>query len=55
MREIIKLICTGDGKISCSGNNMYATTKNKKASTKKVELRKYCKHCNKHTVHKEGK
>ena len=58
MREIIKLICTGPGgesKSSCAGNNMYASTKNKKASTKKIELRKYCKHCNKHTIHKEGK
>lgn len=55
MREIIKLICTGDGKVPCSGNNLYASTKNKKASTKKIELRKHCKFCNKHTIHKEGK
>ena len=55
MREIIKLVCTGDGKIGCSGNNLYSTTKNKKANTKKLEFKKYCKFCHKHTLHKEGK
>ncbi|KAB8038077.1 50S ribosomal protein L33 [Silvanigrella paludirubra] len=55
MRDIIKLICSGDGKISCSGNNLYSTTKNKKASTKKLELKKYCKYCRKHTLHRESK
>lgn len=55
MREIIKLICTGDGKVACSGNNLYSTTKNRKAATKKLELKKFCKYCRHHTVHKEGK
>ncbi len=55
MRDIIKLICTGDGSVRCSGNNLYSTTKNKKTTTKKLELRKYCKFCRQHTVHKEGK
>jgi large subunit ribosomal protein L33 len=55
MREIIKLLCSGDGKIPCQGGAMYSTTKNKKASTKKLELRKFCKMCKKHTIHKEGK
>jgi large subunit ribosomal protein L33 len=55
MRDIIKLICTGLDKIPCSGNNLYSTTKNKKASTKKLELKKFCKYCRKHTIHKEGK
>jgi large subunit ribosomal protein L33 len=36
----------------------YFTNKSKKASEKgekKLELKKYCKWCRKHTAHKEGK
>jgi large subunit ribosomal protein L33 len=31
------------------------TTKDKKKHPEKLELRKYCRFCNEHTVHKEGK
>jgi large subunit ribosomal protein L33 len=47
MRENIQLQC-GD----CKRRN-YVTTKNKKANTEKLELRKYCRFCRKHTVHRE--
>ena len=33
----------------------YFTHKSKKAGEKKLELKKYCKWCRKHTIHKEGK
>ncbi|BAI81241.1 50S ribosomal protein L33 [Deferribacter thermophilus] len=49
MREIIRLACT-----ECKNRN-YTTTKNKKTMQGKLELKKYCKHCNKHTLHRESK
>jgi len=33
----------------------YYTTKNKKVIKEKLELKKYCKHRGKHTLHKETK
>jgi large subunit ribosomal protein L33 len=48
-REIITLQC-GDCK-----NRNYSTTKNKKKTTKRVELKKFCRVCRKHTLHKEIK
>jgi len=49
MREIILLACT-----ECKRKN-YSTMKNKKTTTGKLELSKYCRFCRKHTKHKEGK
>ena len=49
MREIITLACT-----VCKERN-YATTKNKKTTTGKLQRNKYCNRCRKHTPHKEGK
>ena len=49
MRDIILLAC-GD----CKRKN-YSLTKNKKTQTGKVEFKKYCKFCDKHTNHKETK
>ena len=49
MREIITLACA-----ECKNRN-YTTTKNKKTMTEKLELRKYCPTCRKHTSHKETK
>jgi large subunit ribosomal protein L33 len=47
MRDNITLQCT-----ECKQRN-YNTTKNKKRTTGKLELRKYCRFCRKHTKHKE--
>ena len=47
MRENIQLQCS-----SCKRRN-YTTTKNKKTTTGKLELNKYCRFCRKHTAHKE--
>ncbi|MBU0504258.1 MAG: 50S ribosomal protein L33 [Candidatus Omnitrophota bacterium] len=49
MREIITLECT-----VCKNRN-YTTTKNKKKHQEKLEIKKFCKCCRKHTVHKEIK
>ncbi len=49
MREIITMVCS-----ECKRKN-YMTTKNKKKQTEKLELKKYCKFCKKHTLHKEIK
>jgi large subunit ribosomal protein L33 len=47
-REIVALICQ-----ECKSQN-YTTTRNKVNMEKKLELRKYCKTCKKHTLHKES-
>uniref|UniRef100_A0A7C4ELI8 Large ribosomal subunit protein bL33 n=1 Tax=Thermodesulfovibrio aggregans TaxID=86166 RepID=A0A7C4ELI8_9BACT len=49
MRDIILLQCT-----ECKNKN-YSTTKNKKNTPDKLQLKKYCKHCRRHTLHKETK
>ncbi|MBI5167202.1 MAG: 50S ribosomal protein L33 [candidate division NC10 bacterium] len=49
MREIITLACT-----ECKHRN-YSTTKNKRNTPDRLELKKYCKWCGKHTIHKETK
>ena len=49
MRVKVKLACT-----ECKQRN-YDTTKNKKTDTGRIELKKYCRYCKKHTVHKETK
>jgi len=36
-------------------NLNYATTKNKKNTPARLEIKKYCKFCKKMTVHKETK
>ena len=49
MRDLITLVCDG-----CKRKN-YTTSKNKKTSTEKLALRKFCASCRAHTVHKESK
>ena len=49
MRDIITLQC-GD----CKRRN-YSTTRNKKKQTEKLEIKKFCSFCRKHTLHKEVK
>jgi len=49
MREIVTLACT-----ECKRRN-YTTTKNKKKTPKKLELKKYCRFDRKHTLHRETK
>ncbi len=49
MRDIIALACQ-----ECKRRN-YSTTKNKKKTTERLELSKFCRFCRKHTAHKETK
>lgn len=45
----IILVCT-----DCLSRN-YSTSVNKKNRTTRLQLSKFCKRCNKHTIHKESK
>jgi large subunit ribosomal protein L33 len=47
MREIITLQCS-----DCKRRN-YTSTRNKKKQTERLEIKKYCPFCRKHTRHKE--
>lgn len=49
VREIITMACT-----ECKRRN-YTSTKNKRNITGRLELKKYCRFCNSHTVHRETK
>jgi large subunit ribosomal protein L33 len=49
MREIITLACQ-----DCKRRN-YSTTKNRRKSSERLELNKFCRACRKHTAHKESK
>ena len=49
MRDKITLACT-----ECKQRN-YDDKKNKKNTPDRIELKKYCRFCKKHTVHKETK
>ncbi len=49
MRTKITLACT-----ECKQRN-YDTKKDKQKNPDRIELKKYCRFCKKHTVHKETK
>ncbi|MDD5455640.1 MAG: 50S ribosomal protein L33 [Candidatus Margulisbacteria bacterium] len=49
MRVLVTMVCQ-----DCDRKN-YSSNKNKKNTTEKLELKKYCKWCKKHTLHKEEK
>ena len=49
VRNNITLACT-----ECKSRS-YRTNKNKKNDPDRIELKKYCKFCKKHTLHKETK
>ena len=51
MKDKNKVILTCS---ECLSRN-YVTHKNKQLATKRLELMKFCPHCNKHTLHKETK
>ena len=57
-RIVITLVCTecrqNQYKRS-SGVSRYLSSKNRRNTPEKLEISKYCKHCNKHTIHKETK
>lgn len=57
-RLIITLECTEcrtNTEKRSPGVNRYTTMKNRRNTTARLELKKFCPHCNKHTIHKEIK
>ena len=48
-RVVIDMACT-----VCKNRN-YASSKNKRNDTQRMELNKYCSHCRKQTLHRETK
>ena len=57
MREIITLQCNDckNRNYTTTKNRNYTTTKNKKKHTERLETKKFCNACRKHTAHKEVK
>lgn len=57
-RLVITLECTqcriNDNKRS-AGVSRYTTKKNRKNTPERIELKKYCRYCNIHQIHKEIK
>ena len=49
MREKVILVCE-----ECLSRN-YTTMKNKVSNNERLQLKKYCSRCGKHTIHKETK
>ena len=49
VRTRVTLTCT-----ECKQRN-YQTNKNKRTTPDRLEFKKYCRFCRRHTVHKEGK
>jgi large subunit ribosomal protein L33 len=49
MRDIITLACS-----DCKRRN-YTTTRNKRETPEKLQLKKFCRWCRAHTLHKETK
>ena len=49
MRVIVQLACQ-----ECKRRN-YSTTKNKQTTPDRLEFKKYCRFCRKHTTHRESK
>ncbi|MBN2326205.1 MAG: 50S ribosomal protein L33 [Candidatus Omnitrophica bacterium] len=47
MRDLVTLACT-----ECKRRN-YNTTKNKRLHPDRMETKKFCRWCNKHTPHRE--
>jgi large subunit ribosomal protein L33 len=57
-RIIITLECTecrSNPDKRSNGVSRYTTMKNRRNTTERLELKKFCTHCNRHTVHKELK
>ncbi|MBW2631938.1 MAG: 50S ribosomal protein L33 [Deltaproteobacteria bacterium] len=49
MADIVTLACS-----ECKRRN-YTTTKNKRTMKNRLEMKKYCRFCRIHTIHKETK
>jgi large subunit ribosomal protein L33 len=54
-RIVIHLECTECRKSGIPGVSRYSTMKNRRTTTGRLELKKYCRYERKHTIHKETK
>ena len=54
-RVQVILECTTCRKSDEAGVSRYVTTKNRRNTTARIELKKYCKYERKHTLHREVK
>nr|YP_009093284.1 ribosomal protein L33 [Cerataulina daemon]AIR75957.1 ribosomal protein L33 [Cerataulina daemon] len=49
------LDCRSNTNKRSQGVSRYTTQKNRRNNPERIELKKYCKHCNRTTIHKEIK
>ncbi|MCC6485466.1 MAG: 50S ribosomal protein L33 [Armatimonadetes bacterium] len=49
VRVVVTMACT-----ECKSRN-YATSKNRRKTTERLELKKYCPRCRTHQLHREAK
>jgi large subunit ribosomal protein L33 len=47
--------CSKNTNKRSNGISRYSTNKNRRNTPNRLELKKFCKHCNLHTIHKETK
>lgn len=58
VRIIINLKCTECKTMNSSRKkkqSIYTTTKNRRNTPERIELKKFCRNCNSHTLHREIK
>lgn len=58
VRIVITLECTecrSNPTQRSKGVSRYTSQKNRRNTSERLEVKKFCRHCNKHTVHKEIK
>lgn len=53
--ECIECRQTDQKKKRTPGISRYMTSKNRRNTPEKLEISKFCRYCNKHTIHKETK
>nr|YP_009668248.1 ribosomal protein L33 [Bazzania praerupta]QCW59023.1 ribosomal protein L33 [Bazzania praerupta] len=47
--------CPEDSEKRCRGISRYTTCKNRRNTSMRLELKKFCRYCGGHTIHKEIK
>jgi large subunit ribosomal protein L33 len=48
-------MCKENNSLRSHGVSRYLTSKNRRNNPEKIQLSKYCRYCNQHTIHKEIK
>nr|YP_009943672.1 ribosomal protein L33 [Scapania ampliata]QOD95510.1 ribosomal protein L33 [Scapania ampliata] len=47
--------CAENSEKRCRGISRYTTQKNRRNTSMRLELKKFCRYCDSHTIHKEIK